>query len=223
MSACSLLPMISLVLLGSTAPLPQDPVSVDAGHYRVVLENPSVRVLRVFMPAGAKSPMHQHPDAIVIALRDGRVRFAMPDGTSRDQTMKVDSATYTPAVTHSPTNIGRAGMEALVVEFKSPKPGKAALPPTRAGLEMTVLAEGPRALVYRTTADPSFHEEAGSKHDFDQLVVAVGSTQMTLAIEGKPARTTWRRGDVVFIGRGLPHESRNTSGKPSDFIIVAIR
>jgi hypothetical protein len=40
---------------------------------------------------------------------------------------------------------------------------------------------------------------------------------------GKPARTSWARGDVQFIGRGVPHESKNTGGKPVDYVIVAIR
>ena len=31
------------------------------------------------------------------------------------------------------------------------------------------------------------------------------------------------RGDVQFIGRGVPHESRNASGKPVDMVIVAIK
>src|SRR5688572_13210956 len=33
---------------------------------------------------------------------------------------------------------------------------------------------------------------------------------MSLAIDGKPAKTTWQRGEVVFIGRGVAHESKNT-------------
>ena len=46
---------------------------------------------------------------------------------------------------------------------------------------------------------------------------------MSLAIDGKPARTTWARGDVVYIGRGVAHESKNTGGKPIDYVIVAIK
>jgi hypothetical protein len=90
---------------------------------------------------------------------------------------------------------------------------------------MTVktLAEGPRAVAYRTTADPTFQEPAGSKHDFDQIVIALGPTQMSLSIDGKPAKTSWARGDVQFIGRGVPHESKNTSGKPVEFVIVAVK
>ena len=33
----------------------QDPVTVDAAHYKVVVDNPSVRVLRIHVAAGAKN------------------------------------------------------------------------------------------------------------------------------------------------------------------------
>jgi len=223
MKACVLLPMVSLILLWPASPRAQDPVQVDAAHYRPVLDNASVRVLRSFLSAGAKSPMHQHPDSVVIALQEVRARFTMPDGKTQDQNLPAESAYYSPAATHSTTNTGRAGLNVLIVEFKPPKPGTAVLPPTRTGLNMKVLAEGARALVYRTTVDPSFHEAAGSTHEFDQLVVALVPAELTLAIAGKPARTRWSRGDVVFIPRGQPHESRNTGGTFADFIIVAIR
>ena len=47
-----------------------------------------------------------------------------------------------------------------IVEFKSAKPGTATLPNTRDNLAIKVLAESPRGIVYRATADPSFHEPA---------------------------------------------------------------
>jgi hypothetical protein len=46
---------------------------------------------------------------------------------------------------------------------------------------------------------------------------------MSLSVDGKPAKTTWARGDAQFIGRGAGHESKNAGGKPVDFIIVAVR
>jgi oxalate decarboxylase/phosphoglucose isomerase-like protein (cupin superfamily) len=54
-------------------------------------------------------------------------------------------------------------------------------------------------------------------------VIALGPAQISLSINGKPAKTSWARGDVQFIGRGVPHESKNIGGKPVDFIIVAIK
>ena len=223
MRTCKALSIVSLVLLWSGPALAQDAVKADPAHYKVVFENASVRVLRIDYAPGEKSTMHQHPDSIVIPLAATKVRFTMPDGKSEDNDMASESAMYTPAGTHNPANIGSGRIDALLVEFKTAAPGKAVLPATRPGLAMKVLAEGPRAMAYRITADPTFQEPAGSKHDYDQVVIALGSAQMSLSIDGKPAKTTWARGDAQFIGRGVPHEAKNTSGKPIDFVIVAIK
>ncbi len=223
MKTCKVLLTVPLVLLWCGGALAQDPVKVDSGHYKVLFENASVRVLKIDYPAGAKSSVHQHPDAIVIPLGDAKVRFGMPDGKSEDRDMTSESALYTPAITHIPANIGTGRIDGLLIEFKAAAPGTAALPASRTGMAMKILAEGPRAMAYRTTADPTFHEPAGSTHDFDQVVVALGSAQMSLSIDGKPAKATWARGDVQFIGRGVPHEAKNASGKPVDFVIVAIK
>jgi len=223
MKACTLLPMLSFVLFSSGAALAQDPVKVDPSHYKVVFENASVRVLRIDYPVGAKSQMHQHPDAIMVPLGDGKGRFALADGTSEDREMANEMAMYTPAVTHSPSNIGTGRMGGLLIEFKAAAAGTAALPTSREGMAVKLLAEGPRAVAHRMTADPTFHEPAGSKHDYDQVVIALGPSQMSLALDGKAPKTSWARGDVQFIGRGVPHESKNTGSKPVDFVIVSIR
>ena len=187
-----------------------------------MLENASVRVLRISYAAGAKSQMHSHPDAIVIPLGAAKVTFTMPDGMSQPSDLANESAMYTPAGTHTVTN-GAGAVDALLVEFKAPKPGTAALPTSRAGMTLKMLAEGPRATAYRSTAAPTFAEPAGSKHDFDQVVIALGASPLTLSIAGQPARTTWARGDAVFVGRGVAHEAKNVGGKPGDMIIVAIK
>jgi quercetin dioxygenase-like cupin family protein len=211
------------VALGSAAALAQDPVKVDPAHYKLVFENTSVRVLKIDYAPGAKSVMHQHPDSIVIPLVTSKVQFATPDGKTQDSELANESAMYTPAGTHLPTNLGTQRVDALLVEFKAAKPGTAALPTSRPNMAMKMLAEGPRGIAYRTTAEPTFSEPAGTKHDFDQVVIALGPSQLSLSIDGKPAKTTWARGDAVFIGRGVPHESKNTGGKPVDFVIVAIK
>ena len=45
----------------------------------------------------------------------------------------------------------------------------------------------------------------------------------SLSIDGQPEKTTWARGDVQFVGRGVAHEATNTGGKPVDMVVVAIR
>jgi quercetin dioxygenase-like cupin family protein len=223
MKACRALSVLSLVLLPSATVLAQDAVKADPAHYKVVLENSSVRVLRISYPVGSKSTMHHHPDTIVIPLADSKVRFTMADGTSQDADLPAGSATYSPEVSHNPANIGTAPIDGLLVEFKAAAPGTATLPTSRPNMTVKTLAEGPRGAAYSTTADPTFHEPAGSTHEYDQVVIALGDAQMSLSIDGKPAKTTWKRGDVQFIGRGVAHESQNTGGKPVDFVIVAIK
>ena len=223
MKASQALSVAALVLLWSGSAMAQDAVKVDSAHYKLVMENASVRILRISYAPGATSILHQHPDSIVIPLSASKVRFTLPDKTAQDSDLANESAMYTPAGTHIPTNVGTGPVDALLIEFKTAAPGKAALPTSRPGMTLKMLAEGPRATAYRGTAAATFAEPAGSKHDFDQVVIALGASPMSLSIDGKPAKTTWARGDVQFIGRGVAHEAKNTGGKPGDMIIVAIK
>jgi beta-alanine degradation protein BauB len=218
-----ILSVVSLVALWSGVVLAQDPVKVDPAHYKVLLENASVRVLSINYPVGSTSKMHQHPDAIAVMLGNAKVKFATPDGKSVEQEMGNETATYTPAGVHNPTNIGAGPIKGILVEFKGPAAGTATLPASREGMKLNVLAEGPYGMAYRSTASPTFAEPVGTKHDFDQVVIALGDSQLSLTIDGKPAKTKWARGDVQFIGRGVAHEAKNTGGKPVDMIIVAIK
>ena len=53
-------------------------------------------------------------------------------------------------------------------------------------------------------------------------LIALGQAAISLTSEGKQV-TRWKRDDVQFIGRGVKHESKNTGGKPIDFLFVAIK
>ena len=215
--------LVPAVLLSAGSVLAQDAVKVDPEHYKVVLDNPAVRVLTITYAPGAKSVMHQHPDSMVVPLADSKVSFTTPDGKTRDLELAKESASYSPAETHNPTNVGKTPVDAVLIEFKTPSPGTDTIPTNRDNIAFKVLAESPRAVAYRVTADPKFQEPAGTKHDYDQVVIALGPAQMSLSLDGKPPKTSWKRGDVQFIARGTPHESKNAGGKPTDFVIVAIK
>ena len=218
--SCLTAAFVMLAWSGSQA---QDAVKVDPAHYKVLIDNANVRVLRIDYAPGASSKPHQHPDAIVVPLGASKVRFTMPDGKSEEVDMPSESATYSAAATHTPANVGKTRIDGILVEFKGPKPGTAALPAVREGLGAKMLAEGPRAAAARMTADPTFHEPAGSKHDFDQVVIALGAAKMSLAVDGQKPKTSWVRGDVAFIGRGVAHEAKNAGGAPVEFIVISIK
>ena len=84
------------------------------------------------------------------------------------------------------------------------------------------MLENPRADVFKFTADAGFKEAPGTTHDYDQVLIALAPSAISLEIGGKTT-TAWKRGDVAFIGRGQPHQAQNASGKPQDLIVVAIK
>jgi quercetin dioxygenase-like cupin family protein len=95
-----------------------DPVKVDARHYKVEFENESVRVLRISYAPGEKSVMHYHPASVAVYLSDGKTRMTTPDGKSEDIPAKAGAATWTPAGSHLPQNVGDKRSELILVELK---------------------------------------------------------------------------------------------------------
>jgi quercetin dioxygenase-like cupin family protein len=95
-----------------------DPVKVDPKHYKVVLENDQVRVLRSKYGPHEKSVMHEHPASVAVFLSDGHVKFTLPDGTSQDNNVKAHDATWADAGKHLPENVGDKALEVIVIELK---------------------------------------------------------------------------------------------------------
>jgi beta-alanine degradation protein BauB len=212
---------MAVCLAGSTG-IAQDPVKVNPKTYEVLIDNAQVRVLRVVAAAGEKTVMHQHPDNMTVLLTDGKMTFTDADGKSQPVDMKAGQALWSGPQKHMGVNTGSSPLEAIVVELKGSAAPKATLPASRPNTSMTKLAESPRADAFRITADPAFKEAPGTTHDYDQVVIALAPSTFSIEVGGK-STTTWKRGDAVFIGRGQPHQSQNTSGKPQDFVIVGIK
>src|SRR5215468_2017284 len=180
-----LMKTLKLALVLAAVPLAagaQDAVKVDPGHYKVLIDNPTVRVLKITYAPGEKSPMHSHPDSMLVALGPATARFTLPDGKTQDMEIGKETATYTPASTHAPANVGTTPVDAILVEFKAKDPGTASVPTARPGMQLATLAESPRAVAMKSTAGPDFHEAAGSTHEFDQVVIALGDADMSLAV-----------------------------------------
>ena len=76
--------------------------------------------------------------------------------------------------------------------------------------------------VFKFTADSAFKEAPATTHDYDQVLVALAPTTLTLDVGGKTI-TSLKRGEVAFIGRGQAHQAQNASGKPQELIVIAIK
>lgn len=116
---------ISLVVLGGSGLLvaavatAQDPVKVDAKHYKVEFENDRVRVLRITYGPHEKSVMHHHPANVAVFLTDGQTRFTMPDGKTQDAPVKAGSVEWSKAGEHLPENLGDKPFELILIELKT--------------------------------------------------------------------------------------------------------
>jgi quercetin dioxygenase-like cupin family protein len=201
----------ALVLATTSGARAQDPAQVDAKHYQVLIDNERTRVFHVVVGPGEKVPMHGHPDAIMIPL----MIPPTPEGA------KAPAAILIPAQKHEGDNPGKTPVDFIYVELKGNAPPTATLPVSRPGIQATRLVEHPKADAIRVTADTGFSEPAGTTHDYDQVIVALGDAELSLTVDGKTTNK-WKRGEVVFIGRNIKHESKN-AGKPVEFMIVAIK
>src|ERR1700724_1184602 len=119
--------VISLIVLGGAGLLAgavataQDPIKVDAKHYKVEFENDRVRVLRITYGPHEKSVMHHHPGSVAVFLTDGQTRFTTPDGKTQDVPQKAGSVQWSEAGAHLPENLGDKPFELVLVELKAKK------------------------------------------------------------------------------------------------------
>ena len=103
---------------GTPANVTLDPVKLDRKHYKTLLDNNQVRVLRVNYGPHEKSVMHEHPASVAVFMTGGRTKFTLPDGTSQNVDSQAEGATWNDAVKHLPENVGDRLFRAIVIELK---------------------------------------------------------------------------------------------------------
>jgi quercetin dioxygenase-like cupin family protein len=107
---------VSLVLLFCPAVFGQDAMQYGLKHLTVLAEDQRVRVLRYAPHKGDKTPIHSHPSAVVYVLKGGRVKYTLPDGSTKISELKAGQALIRPPVTHSDEALD--DVEAILVEMK---------------------------------------------------------------------------------------------------------
>ena len=123
------LALVAFLSLSAAALLAQDPVQVDARHYKVEFENADVRVLRIHYGPHEKSPMHYHPKSVATFLTDANGQFHMPDGSTVPMNAKAGSTVWEAAGKHAPENTGDQPLELILVELKHSSAAKPAAKP----------------------------------------------------------------------------------------------
>jgi quercetin dioxygenase-like cupin family protein len=107
---------VSLFLLFCPAVFGQDAMQYGLKHLTVLAEDQKVRVLRYAPHKGDKTPVHSHPSAVVYVLKGGRVKYTLPDGSTKISELKTGEALIRPPVTHSDEALD--DVEAILIEIK---------------------------------------------------------------------------------------------------------
>jgi quercetin dioxygenase-like cupin family protein len=103
--------LFSAVLLG------QDAMQYGVKHLKVLAEDDKVRVLEYSPKKGDRTPMHSHPSSVVYVLRGGRVKYTLPDGSTKISELKTGEALLRPPVTHSDEALD--DVDSILIELKA--------------------------------------------------------------------------------------------------------
>jgi len=92
----------ALAALGGGGAAAQDAVKVDPSHYKVLVNNAQVRVLRIHYGPHETSKPHAHPNSVVTYLTDARTKMDLPGGKSMVMEGKAGESAWAPAGIHTP-------------------------------------------------------------------------------------------------------------------------
>ncbi len=107
----------AIVLLTGAAEA-QTSASPDPEHETIELENEQVRVIRVRIPPHSKSPMHAHPNRVVIPLTVQRSKATTSDGQVDERTRRPGQVFWGKANVHMTENLSDDPLETIIVEIK---------------------------------------------------------------------------------------------------------
>ncbi len=96
-----------------------DPVEVSPELYRVVFENPRVRVLEYLDHPGDRTSPHSHPDSVMVTLSSFSRRLWAGDREVEVE-LPAFQARWLDAQEHSGMNIGDTETHTVFIELKEP-------------------------------------------------------------------------------------------------------
>ena len=109
---------LAFQLVAAVPAMAQDPLKVDARHYKVEFENAQVRVLRITYGPHEKSVMHSHPSSVAVFLTDASTKFTLADGKTLNSDVKAGMVVWEAGGKHLPENLGDKPFELILVELK---------------------------------------------------------------------------------------------------------
>lgn len=118
-----ILSMISLTTLVSAQDAkPQAKMEPWPGVTVTVLtDNDHVKILEITMAPGSVADWHPHPEFTTYALTDGKMLVEVKGKDPITADIKAGQASWSPALTHKVTNLGKTPITMILTEIKEMK------------------------------------------------------------------------------------------------------
>jgi quercetin dioxygenase-like cupin family protein len=212
-----------LLLLGVTAGWAEDAAQVSP-DYKVEIDNAWVRVLRVRHPPHAKIPLHEHPNAVGVALTDVHEKITGTDGRPRNVDRKAGEVSFSPAGAHTEENVSDQPLEAVIIELKSGAPKSPPISRDPVKLDPThhiVLLENDRVRVLRTILEP--HVKSPMHQHPHYVVVYLTELHTTMKLgDGRVVDNPRHPGEIAWRD-ALEHQTEQMGDETAVEIQVEIK
>jgi len=206
----------------------QDATTADPKHYKVMLDNEYVRILKVSYGPKEKSILHQHPDAVAVSLSGMQGKFTSADGKSENRSFKAGEVRWSPAETHTPENAGTKPVEVILVELKALPAGATATavpdsedPVKVDGARHKVEFENDRVRVLRVKSGAK-EKSPMHGHPANAVIPLTDVRVRSTLPDGKTEETSLKAGEAVWRP-ALKHASENMTDKPFEVVIVELK
>jgi quercetin dioxygenase-like cupin family protein len=188
---------------------------------KVEFENEFVRIERVTIPVGFKSPLHTHPrPSVEVFLTDDHVREALPNGTSKDYQSKAGDVVWNDTVTHRVENLSPQSVTLISIEIKGrPAAGQRSGAP--AAGEAKVELENDWVRVVRGRISPGQKSPVHSHPRYVGIFLSETKLRATLA-DGSQREISGKRGDVSWR-EPVTHSIENLAATPFEAIDVNLK
>jgi len=215
---------VAAAFLLASAVAGQDPVMVDAAHHSVVLENEYVRVLRITLGPGEKTPLHAHPAGVAVFLNDVHNRVS-PAGAEPDETpRKKGEVALIGASRHTVENRGASPSAVMLVELKG---APAAAHVERDALQVdashyTLLGENDLVRVIRIRYGAG---ERSVMHDHPAAVAVFltpGEFRMHMP-DGTSGEPTAAEAGTAIFAPAETHEPENVGSTATELVLVELK
>jgi len=192
--------------------------------YKLEIDNPWVRVLRVKHPPHAKVAMQQHPAIVTVFLTDVHEKITGADGKVRNLDRKAGDVNFTEAGKDAEENVSDKPIDAVRIELKpgAPKSPPVSLDPVKLDPEHhPVVFENDRVRVLHTLLPP--HVKSPMHEHPHYVVVYLTELHTTMKMgDGKLVDNPRQAGDIGWRD-ALKHQTEQMCDTPAAEIQVELK